>query len=82
MEDDRRLFQYAAGRSFQNSGFMLSLTANYVRDLIFVCVARPTYIVDPYCEPGLFAISLSSGFQKVAGIVLSQTSIGSAQCPT
>jgi len=75
------LFEYAMGSSFQNNRFALPLTVNYIRDLIFACMAGATHghIVDPYCGAGLFAISLPSGFQKVAAVELLQTSIASAK---
>lgn len=73
------VFEYGAGSFFQNNNSVLPLMVNYVRDLIFTDGARPTHLVDTYCGAGLFAISLSSGFEKVAGIELSQSSIASAK---
>ncbi|PPQ83844.1 hypothetical protein CVT25_000903 [Psilocybe cyanescens] len=75
------LFEYNAGGFFQNNNSVLPLMVDYVRDLINPGEGKehPTHLVDTYCGAGLFAISLSSAFQKVAGIELSQSSIASAK---
>jgi len=83
------LFQYTAGGFFQNNNSVLPLMVDYVRDLIHPKSTtedreseeggQPTHLVDTYCGAGLFAISLSSRFTKVAGIELSQSSIASAK---
>ena len=78
------LFEYTAGSFFQNNNAVLPLLVGYVKDLISAMEypatsGRPTHLVDTYCGAGLFAISLSSAFDKVAGIELSQSSIESAR---
>jgi tRNA (uracil-5-)-methyltransferase len=75
------LFQYTAGSFFQNNNAILPLMVNYVRDLIDPGSGKdhPTHLVDAYCGAGLFAISLSARFSKVAGIELSWSSITSAK---
>lgn len=39
----------------------------------------PTHLVDTYCGSGLFGITLSSSFQRVAGVEISQDSITAAK---
>lgn len=75
------LFQYTAGGFFQNNNAILPLLVDYVRSLIDQISDKdsPTHLVDAYCGAGLFAISLSGRFSKVAGIELSQSSIASAK---
>src|SRR5258708_31094141 len=75
------LFQYIAGGFFQNNNAILPLMVNYVGDLIDPGTGKdhPTHLVDAYCGAGLFAISLSARFSRVAGIELSQSSIDSAK---
>ncbi|KAF8959827.1 S-adenosyl-L-methionine-dependent methyltransferase [Flammula alnicola] len=75
------LFEYTAGGFFQNNNSVLPLMVNFVRDLINPGEGKehPTHLVDTYCGAGLFAISLSSVFEKVAGIELSKSSIESAK---
>ncbi|KAJ3508547.1 hypothetical protein NLJ89_g5697 [Agrocybe chaxingu] len=76
-----KLFQYTAGGFFQNNNAVLPLLVDHVRGLIDSEEGRdhPTHLVDTYCGAGLFAISLSDKFTKVAGIELSQSSIASAK---
>jgi len=73
------IFEFSAGGFFQNNNAILSLLVDYVRSLIDSSEGHPTHLVDTYCGAGLFAITLSSRFQKVAGIELSQSSIASAK---
>ena len=82
------LFEFSAGGFFQNNNAILPLLVDYVRDLIDSSSGdegmmqqqqHPTHLVDTYCGAGLFAITLSSRFEKVAGIELSQASIQSAK---
>ncbi len=75
------LFEYTAGSFFQNNNSVLPLMVSYVRSLIDPGEGQkhPTHLVDTYCGAGLFAISLSEKFSKVAGIELSQDSITSAK---
>lgn len=39
----------------------------------------PTHLVDTYCGSGLFGITLSSGFERVAGVEISEQSIAAAK---
>ncbi|KAF8798369.1 tRNA methyltransferase [Phlegmacium glaucopus] len=75
------IFEFSAGGFFQNNNAILPLLVDYVRGLIDSGegIKHPTHLVDTYCGAGLFAITLSSRFEKVAGIELSQSSIASAK---
>ena len=73
------IFEFTAGGFFQNNNAILPLLVDYVRGLIDSGEGHPTHLVDTYCGAGLFAITLSSQFEKVAGIELSQASIVSAK---
>ncbi|KAF9561520.1 S-adenosyl-L-methionine-dependent methyltransferase [Agrocybe pediades] len=78
------LFEYTAGGFFQNNNSVLPLMVDHVKGLIKSNETsgsgrRPTHLVDTYCGAGLFAIALSSMFDKVAGIELSKSSIESAK---
>jgi tRNA (uracil-5-)-methyltransferase len=73
------IFEFSAGGFFQNNNAILPLLVDYVRDLIDSGEGCSTHLVDTYCGAGLFAITLSSRFEKVAGIELSQASIVSAK---
>jgi len=77
------LFEYTAGGFFQNNNSVLPLMVNHVKNLIKSSASggsgQPTHLVDTYCGAGLFAISLSPMFDKVAGIELSKSSIESAK---
>ncbi|KAI0089976.1 tRNA methyltransferase [Irpex rosettiformis] len=77
-----KLFEYTAGSFFQNNNSVLVPLTSYVRDAVFSCDPpldpRPTHLVDAYCGSGLFAITLSPQFDKVAGIELSSESIACA----
>jgi tRNA (uracil-5-)-methyltransferase len=76
------LFEYTAGSFFQNNNSVLVPLTSYVRDAVFSCEPpldpQPTHLVDAYCGSGLFAITLSPQFKKVAGIELSSESISCA----
>ncbi|OBZ78615.1 tRNA (uracil(54)-C(5))-methyltransferase [Grifola frondosa] len=79
------LFEYTAGSFFQNSNSVLVPLTSYVHDAIFpqtntaaAVSSPPTHLVDAYCGSGLFAITLSTHFEKVSGIELSADSIRSA----
>ncbi|KIY43934.1 S-adenosyl-L-methionine-dependent methyltransferase [Fistulina hepatica ATCC 64428] len=75
-----KYFEYSASSFFQNNNGVLVPLTDYVREAVFPATAtvRPTHLVDAYCGAGLFAISLSSHFERVAGIELSKDSIQSA----
>ncbi|EPQ61280.1 S-adenosyl-L-methionine-dependent methyltransferase [Gloeophyllum trabeum ATCC 11539] len=79
-----KIFEYPGGSFFQNNNSVLVPLTTYVRDAIFPAASlssapeKPTHLVDAYCGSGLFAITLSDHFAKVAGIELSADSIRSA----
>ncbi|PPQ67010.1 hypothetical protein CVT24_011304 [Panaeolus cyanescens] len=81
------LFEYEAGGFFQNNNSVLPLLVDHVRSHIRTSqedlekASQPplTHLVDTYCGAGLFAITLSSLFEKVSGIELSASSIASAK---
>lgn len=64
-------FHFLAGDFFQNNPFILPEFVNYA--------ARQSqqidtsYLVDAYCGSGLFALSLASSFEQVAGVEISET---------
>ena len=76
---DGYIFEFTAGGFFQNNNAILPLLVDYVRSLIDTVEGHPTHLVDTYCGAGLFAITLSSRFEKVAGIEISKASIASAK---
>ena len=75
------LFSFAAGSFFQNNNSILVPLAQYVHSAIFPASssAKPTHLVDTYCGSGLFGITLSPHFEKVAGVEISQDSIKAAK---
>jgi 23S rRNA (uracil1939-C5)-methyltransferase/tRNA (uracil-5-)-methyltransferase len=70
-------FQYKAGEFFQNNPFILPELVAYVAAEAQSNGAR--YLVDAYCGVGLFALSLASKFDSVAGVEISQASVLWAQ---
>lgn len=58
---------------FQNNPFILPAFTRYVREQAAATGAR--FLVDAYCGSGLFALTASSAFERVAGIELSESSI-------
>jgi len=76
------IFEFPAGSFFQNNNSVLLSLVRYVRDAIFAAdpaTTTPTHLVDTYCGSGLFAISLASAFQHIAGVEISADSITSAR---
>ncbi|KIL61201.1 hypothetical protein M378DRAFT_82761 [Amanita muscaria Koide BX008] len=84
------IFEYHASSFFQNNNSVLRPLTEYVRDAIFPPSLSPstatsspqpmpTHLVDAYCGAGLFSITLSPYFEKIAGIELSSESIKAAQ---
>lgn len=78
------LFSFAAGQFFQNNNSILVPLTEYVREAIFPTTAetsapKPTHLVDAYCGSGLFGITLSPYFERVAGVEISQDSITAAK---
>ena len=64
------IFQFKAGEFFQNNPFILPTLVKHVIES-----AQPqtsNSLIDAYCGGGLFALSASSHFQKVAGIEISR----------
>ena len=64
------IFQFKAGEFFQNNPFILPTLVKHVIES-----AKPQTshsLIDAYCGGGLFALSASSHFQKVAGIEISR----------
>jgi 23S rRNA (uracil1939-C5)-methyltransferase/tRNA (uracil-5-)-methyltransferase len=70
-------FQYKAGEFFQNNPFILPKMVDYVASEAQAEGAR--YLVDAYCGVGLFALSLASKFESVAGVEISHASVLWAQ---
>ena len=76
------LFSFAAGSFFQNNNSILAPLTEYVRSAIFPPTSsgiKPTHLVDTYCGSGLFGITLSPEFDRVAGVEISSDSIKAAQ---
>jgi tRNA (uracil-5-)-methyltransferase len=82
------LFTFAAGSFFQNNNSILIPLTEYVKEAINPSTpsgsgpverVRPTHMVDTYCGSGLFGITLSSEFERVAGVEISQDSITAAK---
>lgn len=65
-------FQFLAGDFFQNNPFILPAFTAYVARQASHGGAR--FLVDAYCGSGLFALTLSRNFEKVAGVEVSETS--------
>jgi len=65
-----------------DNSILVPLTT-YVRDAIFPPGVpdskKPTHLVDTYCGSGLFGITLSGGFQKVAGVEIDPQAIEAAK---
>ena len=78
-----KLFTFTAGAFFQNNNSILVPLTSYVRHAIFPpnvpADKRPTHLVDTYCGSGLFGITLSEGFEKVAGVEIDSQSIQAAK---
>jgi len=70
------LFEYPAGSFFQNNDSILEPLTSYVRDAVLgTSTTPPTHLVDAYCGSGLFSITLSPHFSRVAGVEISKESI-------
>ncbi len=64
-------FQFLAGDFFQNNPFILPKFVEHVaRQAAVDC----RFMVDAYCGSGLFALSLASRFEEVAGVEVSESS--------
>ncbi|WVF69482.1 hypothetical protein IAT40_004259 [Kwoniella sp. CBS 6097] len=87
------MFSFAAGSFFQNNNSILIPLTEYVKEAIFPPLSasddsastaistlpKPTHLVDTYCGSGLFGITLSACFERVAGVEISQDSITAAK---
>lgn len=74
------LFEFPAGSFFQTNNSILEPLTSYVRDgVLGTPGSPPTYLVDAYCGSGLFAITLSPHFSRIAGVEISTDSIRYAQ---
>ncbi len=69
--------QFLARDFFQNNPFILPAFTGYVREQAAASGAR--FLVDAYCGSGLFALSAAAGFEQVAGVEISETSVLWAQ---
>lgn len=65
-------FHFLAGDFFQNNPYILPEFVAYVADE--AAQDGCTHLVDAYCGSGLFALSLASRFEKVAGVEVSESS--------
>jgi len=65
-------FHFLAGDFFQNNPAILPSFVDYVANE--AAQDGCTHLVDAYCGSGLFALSLSSRFEKVAGVEVSESS--------
>ncbi|KAL1407007.1 tRNA(m5U54)methyltransferase [Vanrija albida] len=75
------LFSFSAGSFFQNNNSILIPLTDYVKEAIFPpgsTAKRPTHLVDTYCGSGLFGITLSSEFERIAGVDVSPEGIAAA----
>ena len=73
------IFQFAAGSFFQNNNSILIPLTEYVKEAISTTLPKPTHLVDTYCGSGLFGITLSDQFDRVAGVEISSDSIKAAK---
>jgi 23S rRNA (uracil1939-C5)-methyltransferase/tRNA (uracil-5-)-methyltransferase len=69
--------KFLARDFFQNNPFILPSFAGYVRDQAAATGAR--FLIDAYCGSGLFALAAATGFERVAGIEVSETSVAFAR---
>lgn len=77
------MFEFSAGSFFQNNNSILVPLVEYVREAIFPSTTPegtgPTHLVDTYCGSGLFGITLSPFFTRIAGVEISEQSIKAAK---
>jgi len=65
--------RFLARDFFQNNPFILPAFTTYVREQAAGSGAR--FLVDAYCDSGLFALSAAPAFERVAGVEISESSI-------
>jgi len=70
-------FEFPAGGFFQNNPSILPAFVNYVSSEAQNSGAR--FLVDAYCGSGLFALSCAGNFERVAGVEVSEGSVGFAK---
>lgn len=76
------MFSFIAGSFFQNNNSILIPLTDYVKEAIFPpgsTAKKPTHLVDTYCGSGLFGITLSPHFERIAGVEISDASIIAAK---
>lgn len=71
-------FSTPAGAFFQNNRSIIPLVVDYVKHQL-PASEGPQYLVDTYCGSGLFALTLASLFDEVAGVEISADSIACAE---
>jgi len=77
-EPARRLrLRFIARDFFQNNPFILPAFVDYVRRQAAEAGAR--FLVDAYCGSGLFALGSAPGFERVAGVEISASSVAFAR---
>jgi 23S rRNA (uracil1939-C5)-methyltransferase/tRNA (uracil-5-)-methyltransferase len=69
--------RFLARDFFQNNPFILPAFVDHVRREAAGTGAR--FLVDAYCGSGLFAIAAAGAFERVAGVEISETSVGFAR---
>ena len=69
--------RFLARDFFQNNPFILPAFVDHVRRAAAGTGAR--FLVDAYCGSGLFALAAASAFERVAGVEISETSVGFAR---
>ncbi len=69
-------FRFQAGEFFQNNPFILERLIDHVR--IEAGGAGIRFLIDAYCGSGLFCLGLSSKFERLAGIEISDNAINAA----
>lgn len=70
-------FMFLAGEFFQNNPFILDAMTGYVTEEAHEAGCR--FLVDAYCGSGLFALTASKRFERVAGVEISENAIRWAQ---
>jgi len=78
IQDPRSLrLRFLARDFFQNNPFILPAFAAYVRDQ--AAASGASFLIDAYCGSGLFALAAAPRFARVAGVEISETSVGFAR---
>ena len=70
-------FEFKAGEFFQNNAYLLPSMVEHVRELAVGHGCR--FLVDTYCGSGLFSICLSSAFDAVSGVEVSELAVKAAR---